>query len=368
MKHLILPLIITVAVLSVPGTTWTYEQPRIQVALLLDTSNSMDGLIEQAKARLWTIVNQVADTKKDGKKPLIQVALYEYGKSSLPAETGYIRMVSPLTTDLDMVSEKLFSLRTNGGSEYCGMVIERAARELGWSSNPRDLKLIFIAGNEPFTQGPVHYATGIGRARERRISVSTIFCGDYTTGVQTSWKNGALLAGGDYFNIDHNSDVVHIPAPQDDRIAQLNKKLNKTYIPFGSSGRAMKKRQEVQDKEAAALSPSVLADRTSMKSKSVYNNSRWDLADAYKSGKVDPAKIADDELPEEMKSMSSSERKKYVVRKLKDREEIQSKIKRLSSERDRYIAEKQKLTPQNKTFGQAVMRSIKKEALKKGFK
>ena len=29
----------------------------IKVALLLDTSNSMDGLIDQAKAQLWDIVN-----------------------------------------------------------------------------------------------------------------------------------------------------------------------------------------------------------------------------------------------------------------------------------------------------------------------
>ena len=29
----------------------------IQVAILLDTSGSMDGLIEQAKSRLWNIVN-----------------------------------------------------------------------------------------------------------------------------------------------------------------------------------------------------------------------------------------------------------------------------------------------------------------------
>ena len=30
----------------------------IQLAILLDTSNSMDGLINQAKSELWTIVNE----------------------------------------------------------------------------------------------------------------------------------------------------------------------------------------------------------------------------------------------------------------------------------------------------------------------
>ena len=37
----------------------------IQLALLLDTSNSMDGLIDQAKSQLWKIVNELATSKKD---------------------------------------------------------------------------------------------------------------------------------------------------------------------------------------------------------------------------------------------------------------------------------------------------------------
>ena len=32
--------------------------PKIQLAVLLDTSGSMSGLIEQAKAQLWKIVNE----------------------------------------------------------------------------------------------------------------------------------------------------------------------------------------------------------------------------------------------------------------------------------------------------------------------
>ncbi len=37
----------------------------IKIALLLDTSGSMSGLIEQAKSQLWTIVNELAFAKKD---------------------------------------------------------------------------------------------------------------------------------------------------------------------------------------------------------------------------------------------------------------------------------------------------------------
>ena len=134
---------------------------KIQVALLLDTSNSMDGLINQAKSRLWNIVNTLTTLRFEGNEPEIQIALYEYGNDRLRAADNYIRLVAPLTTDLDLISEKLFSLTTDGGLEYCGAVIRNATKELRWSTNDRDIHLIYIAGNEPFTQGKISYREAI---------------------------------------------------------------------------------------------------------------------------------------------------------------------------------------------------------------
>src|SRR5262249_19167887 len=140
---------------------------KIQIAILLDTSSSMDGLIDQAKSQLWKIVNQASKAAKQGQRPAVEIALYEYGKDSLPAEGGWIRQILPFTTDLDRVSEQLFALGTNGGEEYCGLVIHRAVGDLAWSKDADDLKLIYIAGNEPFTQGPMDYHKSIAEARQK---------------------------------------------------------------------------------------------------------------------------------------------------------------------------------------------------------
>ena len=157
--------------------TLVENKPLIQMAILLDTSGSMSGLIEQAKTQLWSIVNEFAMAKRDGKVPVVQVALYEYGKSSLPAKENYLRMILPLTTDLDKVSAELFVLRTNGGDEYCGTVIKAATEGLKWSESNKDLKVIFIAGNEPFTQGKVDYRKSCKAAISKGIIVNTIHCG-----------------------------------------------------------------------------------------------------------------------------------------------------------------------------------------------
>ena len=153
------------------------EAKFIKIGLLLDTSNSMDGLIEQAKSQLWTIVNELAEAKCEGVEPTLNIALYEYGNDGLSAAEGYIRLVTPLTTDLDVISKDLFSLTTNGGSEFCGHVIQTSTNQLDWGQDNEDLKMIFIAGNEPFTQGNVDFNKACKTAAQMGITINTIFCG-----------------------------------------------------------------------------------------------------------------------------------------------------------------------------------------------
>ena len=132
----VLPWLLTLA-LAIPPGLFAKEpssrdpakesrQALVQIAVLLDTSGSMQGLIEQAKSQLWKICNEFIKARQNGTAPEVQVALYEYGKSSLSKESGWIRQIQPLTQDLDKISEELFGLRTNGGDEYCGWVIRRA--------------------------------------------------------------------------------------------------------------------------------------------------------------------------------------------------------------------------------------------------
>ncbi|MDA9317377.1 hypothetical protein N9Q19_01085 [Puniceicoccaceae bacterium] len=42
--------------------------PMIKLALLLDTSNSMDGLINQARSRLWNVVNEIGKAEAERKR------------------------------------------------------------------------------------------------------------------------------------------------------------------------------------------------------------------------------------------------------------------------------------------------------------
>ncbi|NQZ43767.1 MAG: VWA domain-containing protein [Flavobacteriaceae bacterium] len=339
----------------------------VKIALLLDTSNSMDGLIDQAKSQLWDIVNEFTHARcGNATRPELQIALYEYGNDDLASREGYIRQVLNFSSDLDEISERLFSLTTNGGEEFCGAVIDRSLRQLEWGKNPDDLKLIFIAGNEPFTQGKLHFRDAALQAKENDVVVNTIFCGNYDQGVNGKWKEGAVLAGGDYMAIDHNRQVVHIATPYDDIIIQLNAKLNKTYISYGSMGRQKAAAQAAQDKEAYDIAAGVSVKRAVSKSTRLYKNSMWDLVDAVEEDEVELSEVPKSSLPEELRNKSEQELKAYVQAKKEARENIQKEIQILNKKREAFIAEKNK----NEEGGleNAMIQAIKKQAADKNYR
>ena len=346
------------------------KKPLVQIAILLDTSGSMEGLIEQAKSQLWRIVNEFAKAKQSGVSPEVQVALYEYGKSSLSASSGWIRQIQPLTTDLDKISEELFALRTNGGDEYCGWVIREAANGLAWSSSPEVYKAIFIAGNEPFTQGPVDYARSCKAAITKGIIVNTIHCGDEATGINTKWKDGALLADGNYLVIDQNRAVVSIEAPQDKEIARLGGELNKTYIAYGVAGRLGETRQKAQDANVLSLAPAsgAAVQRSVAKASANYQNASWDLVDAYKDKNVEVEKLKAEELPAEMQKMDAEERKAYVEKNAKERSELQTKINQLNREREQYVGQRMKEVAGTNTLDSVMISAIREQSARRNFK
>ena len=342
------------------------ENNIVKIALLLDTSNSMDGLINQAKAQLWDIVNQFSYAKcGKGHRPGLQIALYQYGNDGLSSREGYIQQVIGFSSDLDEISEKLFSLSTNGGEEYCGQVIQTSLRQLDWGKNPDNLKMIFIAGNEPFTQGKLNYRDAVTNAKEKDIIVNTIFCGNYEQGINSDWKKGATLTGGEYMAIDHNKRIVHIATPYDDVIIKLNSKLNSTYISYGAAGSAKLQLQSRQDDNAMEMEEAVAVKRAVSKSSVMYNNSNWDLIDASEDDEFDVASIKKEELPKALRDKSKAELTAIIGAKKAERKRIQKEIKELNTKRENYISKHSK--QEKGELENAMLKAIKRQAASKKF-
>jgi hypothetical protein len=338
----------------------------VQLALLLDTSGSMQGLISQAKTQLWKIVNEFNGATQNGKPLVVQVALFEYGNNGLRPDTHWIRRIQPLTRDLDKVSEELFKLTTNGGEEYCGAVIKAALEQLEWDSSPQTYKAIFIAGNEPFTQGPINPVTSCRSAMARGVVVNTIHCGDETVGINEGWQKGALLTDGSYLVINQNQAVVHVASPYDADIERLSADLNKTYISYGSKGREAAANQFVQDSNALSeKAAGASVQRAMTKASANYCNTHWDLVDACRQKDFKLETVQVEELPAEMQKMKPEERKAYVEAKAAERAKMQNEIAELGKKRTLFVAAKQKEAGKESTLDTAVSKAIRSQAAKK---
>jgi hypothetical protein len=317
---------------------------KIQVAILLDVSNSMDGLIDQAKAQLWTMVNTLGRVHCDNKaNPKIEIALYEYGSPRNDVGNGYIKQINNFITDLDSLSENLFALTTNGGDEYCGQVIFKSVQQLKWDANPNSYKVVFIAGNESFRQGNVSFTQACTEAKSKGVIVNTIYCGDRQQGIREYWNLVGECGNGSFSNINQDHKIEDIATPYDDEIFKLNEKLNGTYITYGARGQEFYSKQEQMDVANAAMSKKAAIKRAETKSNSkVYNNAGWDLVDRAGDNESEIEKIDKKTLPDSLQNKTTAQLKVIVNQKKKERAAIQTKIIALNQQRQQYINDQKK--------------------------
>jgi hypothetical protein len=349
---------------TIENNKFVRKGPTIQVAILLDTSGSMDGLIKQAKSKIWNIINELSKANKSNEDITLQVGLFEYGKQSISKHEGFLQMLLPLSNDLDLLSEKLFALKTNGGDEFAGKVILESINRMQWSDHKDDLKLIIIAGNESFEQGDIPVEFSINKALDNNIIVNTVFCGNYDNGINLGWKKAAEKSGGKYLNIKQNNQIIRIITPYDDQIIILGNKLNNTYIGYGSQGKIKKERQKTQDSNAIMESKAMMADRSISKASKQYKNDSWDITSVYENDEDAGIKVAK-EQSEHFKNMSNKDIKAEIEIKAKERINIKGKISSLEKKRTDYINKNKKKDAND--FGSVLLKNVKEQAINKGF-
>jgi len=356
----------TVMSLMVAGTVYAQDvapqRGKVDVVFCVDRSGSMDRVIETAKRKIWTIVNEVAQQKPT---PTLRIGLIGYG--SADRDIKFFQ----LSADLDKVYENLTTFRCDmGGDEWVGWALQQAAERMEWATEKKSLKMIFMVGNETAAQGreDVMYTKTAPEAIKKDISVNVIYCGKPNPTEEKTWREVASLADGMYSQIDLSGGEVTILTPHDQKLAELSQKLNGTYVAYGRRGAEGQLKQDRADKAtvASGAAPAAAA-RAEAKAASVYNNAAWDLVDASKEKEFDLAKVKTEELPEEMRKMSPEEQKAYLEKKTKERDEIRKEIARLSVERQKFINEemKKKNLTADASFDEAVRKTIAEQAAKR---
>lgn len=366
------------AVLALPTTTWAAPpattSKHIDIVLCLDTSGSMDGLLDSARRTLWTVINHAA---KADNTPEIRVGLYSYGNNGLDPKKGWVRQEIELTTDLDSVYKQLVALRiaSTNSKEYVARVCKTALNELKWSTERDALRLLFVCGNEAADQDvEVPLADVVELAKKKQVIVNAIYCGSPIHQDATGWKTFASDMGGKFASINQEEAalVVTPKTPFDEEIAKLSTKINETYVCYGPKGEAGAANQVAQDQNAAKVAPGVALERASTKAGRLYKNEEWDLVDRMLTQKdFDLKTIKEADLPEVLKKLKTDERLPYLKKKADERTAIQKQINELATKRQQYIEkEREKLPaqPAEKEFSSTLRKIVQSQAESKGIK
>lgn len=355
------------SVLANPNSEGTEHSRKVDIVIALDVSGSMSGLIASAKQRLWDIVNELGRAQP---QPELRISIVSYGNPEYGAETGFVRIDLPFTSDLDAVNQTLFGFSTNGGDEYVARVVSTSVGQLAWSAEQDALRILFVAGNEAATQDPlisVRQATQLANAKG--IVVNTIYCGNANDSLAAGWREVAAMTNGLYASIDQNSAAVaNIATPMDEKLNALNQALNDTYIAYGEAGERYRENQLDQDRNAGAMSSSAAASRVVTKAGKLYDSSKWDLVDAVNSGTA-LEEIEVENLPVPMQAMDNEEREAFVKAQAGKREALQAEIRELGKDRRVFIENERKKQAGSapKGLDEVIQKGLKSLAEAKGF-
>ncbi len=107
------------------------KPPKVEVVFCLYTTGSMGGLLDRAKAKIWSICNQIAGAKPSRDLKLGLVAYKDKGDA-------YVTKVTDLTADLDAVHGELKKFTPDGGGdtpEHVNAALFDAVNKVKWSDD-----------------------------------------------------------------------------------------------------------------------------------------------------------------------------------------------------------------------------------------
>jgi len=347
-------------------TSIAQETRPVDVVVMLDTSGSMENLLDATRARVWDVVNELGRMKPT---PELRVGLVSFGTDKATEDQGFIIQHLDLTDDLDEVYAELMGLTIGGGTELVGRALNEALDGMRWSPEYNALRVVFVAGNESADQGVEDddFRIAARAARDRDIIVNALYAGNRDQGVVEKWHEVARAGEGNFTAIDPSTGSIQIAAPQDDLLLELNGRLNTTYVPYGEKGQNGLANQVAQDSNASRLGVQSCSSRIVAKGGALYNNGSWDLVDRTLEEGFDWNSLSLADLPEEIQSMTVDEKVEFIGAKRAQREGIQREIQAASDAREMFVKKVIADRIGEAGLGEAMRKVIREQAMAKGF-
>lgn len=204
----------------------------IQIVLALDASGSMDFLFKNVAASMERMVSTLCRSTVNGRRAHVNVAVLAYGAAR---DAGAPWKVMDFTTRVDSLRKEVSQVSCDGADERCGEAIAFAEEKFAWNrrANSRALKVLIVAGNEPFDQGGTDFRTAIADLRASDIILNTIYCGTPSSDGE-AWEEAATLGGGVYIVQEEMEQGGDEEKTLEEYAASVRKLVQLPVLPLGS--------------------------------------------------------------------------------------------------------------------------------------
>jgi hypothetical protein len=351
--------------LSVSAGALAAAKPVLEVAFVLDTTGSMDGLIEGAKKKIWSIATTIADANPDAELRMAIVAYRDIGDD-------YVTKTFQLTDDIQDLYGDLLAFKADGGGDWPESVNEAldvAVTKLKWGQGGKDTRIIFLVGDAPphmdYRQDR-KYKDIIKEARSRDIIINAVQAGsaEDTTRV---WRTIAQLGKGEFIPIPQDGgQVLVVITPYDDEIYQLQLQIDETVVPYGRREQQDSVRSKIDARKSAPAPSS--ADNSSYvlkksKGKDVITGS-GDLVSDLAQGRVKLEDLKDKDMTDEFAALSADARGEKLRSLSAARDGLTGRMAELVKKRDAYVSEKAASEPKSAdSFDRKVEQTLKEQIL-----
>jgi hypothetical protein len=189
------------------------EVEALDLAIVIDTTGSMGGLIQAAQRRLVALIDELA-TSAEVK---MRVGVVEYRDH--PPQDTLVYRVHPLEGDRRRVETTINNLRAEGGGDAPEAVLDgvlAACRELDWRPHARRLGI--LVGDAPphgmsgrwdaFPDGCPCGETIAGVSRAAEEARLTLYALGLTAEVAEPFTALSRLTGGDFFPAGRGEEAV----------------------------------------------------------------------------------------------------------------------------------------------------------------
>ena len=182
---------------------------RLDVALVVDTTSSMDDEVARLRATLQAFV---ASLRSHPLRPLVRVG----GVAYRDVGDRYVTAPFEFTSDLAAVQRRIDTLDTAGGGDTPEAVQEAldvAVNRLAWGGEGT-VRVLFLVGDAPphFERG-VPYTVTMRAALARGITIFPVACSDMDDTGEFVWRQLAAVTLGQFLFVSYGGGTDHHTGP-----------------------------------------------------------------------------------------------------------------------------------------------------------